>query len=78
MPEAKALRMKGPRSSLLHMAEERRSWSSLSPESSPFAGITFRRGGLEGFIVGVAVSIGENLGIYEKMNCRTSIFLDTS
>lgn len=60
--------MKGPRSSLLHMAEERRSWSSLSPESSlPFAGTTFRRGGLEECIVfvggGGAVAGGGNLGI---------------
>ena len=51
MPEVKALRMNGPRSSLLEMAEERRSWSSLSAESSPFAGTTFRRGGLDESIV---------------------------
>lgn len=34
MPDVKALRMKGPMSSLLQMAEERRSWSSLSAESA--------------------------------------------
>lgn len=44
LPEAKAFRTNGPRSSLLHMAEERRSWSNFSPESlSPAIGATLRR-----------------------------------
>lgn len=44
LPEAKALRTKGPRSSPLQMVAERRSWSSLSAESdSGVAGATFRR-----------------------------------
>lgn len=74
----KALRMKGPKSSLLHMAEERRSWSNLSAESSPFSGTIFRRGGLEGSIVGVAVAGGGNLGIYyQKIEMSHSKFSDT-
>lgn len=45
MPEAKALRTKGPKSSPLQMAAERRSWSCLSAESplSAEAGTTCRR-----------------------------------
>lgn len=45
MPEAKALRMNGPKSSPLQMAAERRSWSCLSAESplSVAAGNTLRR-----------------------------------
>ena len=44
LPEVKALRTKGPRSSLLQMAEERRSWSNFADESpSAAAGTTLRR-----------------------------------
>jgi len=46
------------------MADDKRSWSSLSADSSPFAGTTFRRGGLEeSIIVAVPVAGGESLGI---------------
>lgn len=56
--------MNGPMSSLLQMAEDKRSWSSLSADSSPFAGTIFRRGGLEeSIVVVVPVAGGENLGI---------------
>lgn len=52
------MRTNGPRSSPLQMAAERRSWSSLSPESpSAPVGTTLRRA-LDACIVGFAVGGG--------------------
>lgn len=53
LPERKDLRMKGERSSLLHSAADKRSWSSFSVESGSEEGEILRRD------LGVGVCIGD-------------------